>query len=436
MIALVDCNNFYASCERVFRPALLGKPIAVLSNNDGCVIARSQEAKDLGVAMGEPYFKRKAWFAENNIFVFSSNYPLYGDLSRRVMDTLSQIAPNVEVYSIDEAFLDFTNCPYFNIETICLKAKHTVERYTGIPVSIGIAPTKALAKLANKRCKKLKLAAGVLQIKTQSEIDELLQATDIHDVWGIGGKYAHTLCTHGITTAYRLAHANDAFLRKHLTVGGLKLAHELRGIPCFAIDTAPAPKKNICTSRSFGSPVTALSELHEAVANYAARCAYKLREQQSACRLMNIFLQTNPFDTRETFRSFNRTITLPIATNDTGILIRLANQTLQELYVPGLRYKKAGVLVLDLVPEATTQASLFDPPANPLRKKLMQVMDTVNRNLGSEKVKLAVQGMENMNPHTIAEHYKDSTRPNWKLRRAHLSPCYTTRWEHVLEIGG
>ncbi|MCA6392194.1 MAG: Y-family DNA polymerase [Cytophagales bacterium] len=432
MIALVDCNSFYASCERVFRPDLADKPVVVLSNNDGCVIARSQEAKDLGVEMGEPYFKRKDWYAGNGIVVFSSNYPLYGDLSKRVMDTLGLFAPQVEVYSIDEAFLDFRGCQLFDLEQICRDAKHTVQKHTGIPVSVGLAPTKALAKLANKRCKKKKIECGVLLLQDKAEIEAALKDTDVAEVWGIGSRYAAKLRQFGIHTAYQLTQARDSLIRNELTVVGLKLVYELRGTPCFEIDTNPPAKKNICTSRSFGSPVTDLPVLLEAVSNYASRCAFKLREQQYVCAEMYVFLQTNPFDQNAPYRSFQEYIKLPMATNDTAELIRFASDAMRKMYVPGLKYKKAGVLVADLTPETQIQVALFDPVDRLKRRRLMRAMDWVNEQLGTEKVKLAVQGKEAMSPHIIAEKYRDIERSAWKLRREKLSPCYTTDWASII----
>jgi DNA polymerase V len=434
MIALVDCNSFYASCERVFRPDLADKPVVVLSNNDGCVIARSQEAKDLGVEMGEPYFKRKDWYAGNGIAVFSSNYPLYGDLSKRVMDTLGMFAPQVEVYSIDEAFLDFRGCQLFDLEQICRDAKQTVQKHTGIPVSVGLATTKALAKLANKRCKKKKIESGVLLLQDKAEIQAALKDTDVGEVWGIGSRYAAKLRQLGIHTAYQLSQARDSLIRNELTVVGLKLVYELRGTPCFEIDTNPPAKKNICTSRSFGSPVTDLPVLLEAVSNYASRCAFKLREQQSVCTAMHVFLQTNPFDETAPYRSFQEAVKLPMATNDSVELIRYATEAMRKMYVPGLKYKKAGVLVVELTPEQQVQVSLFDEVDRVMRKRLMYALDWVNKQIGAEKVKLAVQGLQDMSPHIVAEKYREEERSAWKLRRSQLSPCYTTDWEGVIRV--
>ena len=434
MIALVDCNSFYASCERVFRPDLATKPVVVLSNNDGCVIARSQEAKDLGVEMGEPYFKRKDWFAQQGIVVFSSNYPLYGDLSKRVMDTLALFAPQVDIYSIDEAFLDFRGCQLFDLGKICAEAKQTVLQYTGIPVSVGIAPTKALAKLANKRCKKKKVASGVLLLQDRAEIEAVLKDTDVAEIWGIGSKSAAKLKQFGIYTAYQFTQARDSFIRNELTVTGLKLAYELRGTSCFEFNTELPAKKNICTSRSFGSPVTDLPVLLEAVANYASRCAFKLREQQSVCAAMYVFLQTNPFDETAPYRSFQEAVKLPMATNDSVELIRYATETMRKMYVPGLKYKKAGVLVVELTPEQQVQVSLFDEVDRVMRKRLMYALDWVNKQVGAEKVKLAVQGLEDMSPHIVAEKYREAERSAWKLRRSQLSACYTTDWSGIIQV--
>ena len=295
MYALVDCNNFFASCERVFNPALREQPIVVLSNNDGCVIARSNEAKKLGLKMGDPFFKVKDIIEKNGIHVFSSNYVLYGDMSSRVMKILSDFVKDVEVYSIDESFLDLTGYEeYYNLLEYGKQIVHTVSRNTGIPVSMGIAPTKTLAKVASKFAKKYKRYGGVCIIDSEEKREKALKLFDIEDVWGVGRQYAKLLNYHGIKTAYDFTLKPESFIRKHMKVGGVRTWKELRGIPCHSLEQ-PQDKKSICTSRSFGETVTDYPTLSEAVSNFAAACARKLREQNSCAGMITVFILTNRF---------------------------------------------------------------------------------------------------------------------------------------------
>ncbi|MDX5417891.1 MAG: Y-family DNA polymerase [Hymenobacteraceae bacterium] len=419
LFALVDCNNFYASCERVFDPKLEGKPIVVLSNNDGCIIARSNEAKALGIQMGEPAFKAKDAIEHHNVQVFSSNYTLYGDMSARVMQTLAKFTPNLEVYSIDEAFLDLGNFYGRDLNQYAGELRHTVKTWTGIPVSVGVAPTKTLAKRANRLSKKSKKANGVLVLTDERHIEEALRRTEVGDVWGIGRRYAKKLAGFGIHTALDLRNATDAFVKKHMTVVGLRTVRELRGEPCLDLEMVAANKQNICTSRSFGAPVTSLSQLQEATANYTSRCAAKLRRQHSCAGAITVFLQTNPF--RETDPQYfsNKTIALPTATNSTLELVQYASLALQALYKPGYRYKKSGVIVSELRPQNQVQTSLLDTVDRDKHQRLMQALDKLNSAWGRDSVTCAAQG---------------TTRP-WQLKCEKKSPCYTTQLGELLCVG-
>jgi DNA polymerase V len=432
MIALVDCNNFYASCERVFNPSLDGKPIVVLSNNDGCVIARSQEAKDKGVEMGEVAFQRMDFYAANSIHVFSSNYTLYGDLSRRVMETLACVIPEIEIYSIDEAFLDLSGYAQFNdLATLASTMRERVYQNIGIPVSVGIAPTKALAKIANRLCKKLKRKNGFIILDNQEKIDAALKMVAIGDVWGIGRRYAKLLNGYHVTTAYEFTKLNDDFVKKHLSVVGLRLLHELRGKPCLDMEFSAAAKKNICTSRSFGSQTDSYLEIREAVANHAAMCAEKLRRQKSCAAVVSVFIETNRFDTRQVYVGRSKSINLPVASNDTAELTHYALRALDLIYKAGVRHKKAGVIVLDFVPQENVQANLFDDENRERKKQLMQTVDKLNRWAGKGMVKLAVQGTGSFN---VKAQNEPKEHRSWQLRRERLSPRYSTCWEEMLTV--
>jgi len=423
LIALVDCNNFYASCERVFNPKLEGKPIVVLSNNDGCIIARSEEAKLLGFKMGEPEFIVKERLKANDVQVFSSNYALYGDMSARVMQTLAHFSPHLEVYSIDEAFLDMS---YLKGRSVCEQAqqlRHTVKQWTGIPVSVGIAPTKTLAKLANRFCKKVAATNQVLLLQTAAEIAEALRQTEVGAVWGIGRQHAHKLATFGIHTAKDLSDASDAFVRKHLTVVGLRTVKELRGEPCLQLEQVAANKQHICTSRSFGEPVMALELLQEATALYASQCAAKLRRQQSCASAVTVFLQAYPFKNEQAYYN-SKTLQLPAATNSTLELLHYARRALDFLYRQGYRYKKSGVIVSELCPETQAQLPLLDATDREKHRRLMQVMDNINAKWGKETVTAAAQG--------VYEKNEDNRKNPWKMKSAYRSNRYTTHLEELL----
>jgi DNA polymerase V len=418
MIALVDCNNFYASCERLFNPALKGKPIVVLSNNDGCVIARSEEAKDLGIEMGAPAFEFEEFFAANKVQVYSSNYTLYGSLSHRVMQTLGSFTPEIEVYSIDEAFLNMNELPYENLLKLGVKIRRTIKQHIGLPVSIGIAPTKTLAKMANRYAKKNRKTIGVHWAVNQELIQEMLEFTAVQDIWGIGRQHSILLKKNGYNTAADLVKAPDHWVRKHLTVVGLRMLNELRGIPSIDWETAQPAKKNIMTSRSFGKIITNKEDMVEALANYAALCADKLREQKSVAQRIHVFVNTNQHRTgdKQYYRSVN--LHFPEATNYTPTIISYALKGLNIIYTQGYNYHKVGVMVLDIIPESVIQAAMFTNINQPNNKKIMQVLDAVNGTMGKETVRFAIQGFEK----------------RYRLRAEYRSQHYTTNINQILTI--
>lgn len=417
MYGLIDCNNFYASCERVFNPSLNGKPIVVLSNNDGCVIARSSEAKALGIPMGEPAYKLKELIESNQVAVFSSNYVLYGDMSHRIMNTVASFVQEIEIYSIDEAFLLFDGFENINLKDFGEKLVQTVTRNIGIPVSLGIAPTKTLAKVANKFAKKYKKYKGVCIIDTEGKREKALKLFDISDVWGIGRQYTKKFQYYSINTAWDFTQRTKSWVRHTMGVVGERTWMELCGIPCFEMET-PSSKKTICTSRSFGERLTEMYSISEAVANFAASCGEKLRHQHSLASVIMVFIHTNPHSPTQP-QYYNQTvIQLPVPTNDSTELINYALIGLKSIFKEGYRFKKAGVIVSEIVPERPMQGDLFDTRDREKYKKVMTVMDSLNESYGRQKVKIAAQGFDR----------------KWKLKNEKLSPCYTTKLDDVLEV--
>jgi len=416
VFALVDCNNFYASCERVFDPRLEGKPVVVLSNNDGCVVARSNEAKALGIKMGAPAFQLEDSFKKNNVTVFSSNYSLYGDMSERVMETLEQFTPDMEVYSIDEAFLSLKGIPPSEVTDYVRRIRATVCRWTGIPVSIGVGQTKTLAKAASKIAKNNPRTGGVFNITDHPEIDTLLDNMPVADVWGIGPRHEIFLKRFGIHTARQLRDAHDIWVRKHLTVAGLRIVFELRGVSCIPLEEMPMPKKGIMSSRSFGRPVEYLSELKEAMTTFVSRAAEKLRAQRSAAHILHVFLLTNRFKEDEPQYSNSATTVLPVSSSYTPELIRYAHTLLEILYKPGYRYKKTGVFLTEIVPENEIQTSLL-VPGYPYKRnsEVMELVDRINARWGTDTVRYASEGIQR----------------KWTMRRERLSPHYTTVWSEI-----
>ena len=418
MIALVDCNNFYASCERLFNPKLQGRPIIVLSNNDGCAIARSDEAKAIGIVMGSPAYQLQDVIKQNNVAVFSSNYTLYGDISDRVMKTLSGFVPGIEIYSIDEAFLDMQALAYSDLYKLGLKIKQTVKKNIGIPVSVGIAPTKALAKMANRFAKKTKKNIGVHLAHNNDLINEMLAYTNIGEVWGIGHQYALFLQKNGIKTALDFINVPEEWVRKELTVVGQRLYNELKGTSAIQWEEEVKDKKNICTSRSFGNLLSNKDEIKEALVNYAANCALKLRQQKCCCRKVKVYVQTNQHRIEDRQYSGSITIDLNTPSNTTAEIIKYASRALDIVFRPYHNYLKCGIEVLDLVSEDCIQTNLFTPAANTRQKDVMKALDKVNKSLGKEVVRMAVQGFDK----------------KYRLKAEYLSPCYTTNIKHILKV--
>ena len=395
MYALVDCNNFFASCERVFNPSLNGFPVVILSNNDGCVIARSNEAKALGIPMGEPAYKIKGLLESGKVAVFSSNYTLYGDMSNRVMATLASFVPEIEFYSIDEAFLHLRG--FENIDPLQFGRQivRTTTKNTGIPVSMGIALTKTLAKVASKFAKKYKGYKGVCIIDTEEKRIKALQQSDIGDVWGIGRKYARLMRYHGILTAYDFTLRPKSWVRRNMTIVGERIWDELQGIPRIEMDNTPAAKKQICVSRSFGTRLTEFDDIFEAVSTYTASCAVKLRKQKSLAAGLLVFIQTNPFNERDPRYCNSKNIPLSIPTANTPELIAHAKSALNDIFKAGFSYKKAGVIITEIISDTPVQADLFDPIDRKKQKSLIETIDKLNDHLGSNKVRVASQGYGN-----------------------------------------
>lgn len=431
MIGLLDCNNFYVSCERVFNPRLENQPVIVLSNNDGTVVSRSNEAKALGVPMGVPYFQIRVLAEMENIHVYSSNYTLYGNVSGRVVSTVKSIVPDVEVYSIDEQFLDFGGMKYHDLSHLAKEIKNTVKQHTGIPTCLGVAKTKTLAKVANHIAKKSLTHDGIYVLEHPKLIEAFLSLMPVGDLWGIGRQYEKKLGGFGIKTALDLYNAKERFVKEQMTVVGLRLWHELHGTPCIPLEQVSKPKKNICTSRSFGALQTDLSALKEAVANHAAACAEKLRGEGSVANYVQVFIQTNRHRTADPQYANSFTWTLPVASNDSRDLIRYAFISLEKIFKTGYKYMKCGVIVSGLVPENARQLALFeekesDSPALASHgvvdrmndTRIMDVMDQLNKRYGSGMVKLGA---------TMSTEETSS----WKMQRSQLSPRYTTRFADI-----
>jgi DNA polymerase V len=417
MFALIDCNNFYASCERVFRPDLNGKPIVVLSNNDGCVIARSNEAKSVGIPMGAPAFEFEKLFKQHQVQVFSANFPLYGDMSNRVMDILSGYSPDMEVYSIDECFLNLNGLHLFDLSVYGQAMRQKVGKWTGIPISVGIAPTKALAKVANRIAKKYpERTHNVYVIDSDEKREKALKWLKVEDVWGIGRKHAKRLQQMGVLTAYDFVNLTDEWVKKNMSIVGLRLKLDLQGIPTLDLEESQ-PKQNIATTRSFERNYTELEQLVERISTFTASCAEKLRKQKSCCNSLMVFIQTNRFGKDLPQYSRNLVIELPFATNSTLELTKFAVQALKQIFREGYHYKKAGVIVQDFTPENHTQASLFES-RDERHIPLMKAVDQMNAKFGQQKIRLASQDPKRV----------------WKMRQEKLSPRYTTDLHDIITI--
>jgi len=448
--ALVDCNNFYVSCERVFNPALIGKPVVVLSNNDGCVISRSNEAKQLGIKMGEPYFKISAFCKKNQVKIFSSNFVLYGDMSNRVMQTLKNLCPEIEVYSVDEAFLrlDFLALSestwFFNnlhrstrankcaisknhadserADTLvfdpCLyaiKIREIILQHVGIPVSIGIAPTKTLAKVANQIAKK-SMSNGVFDLRSEVLRDIVMQSMPVEDLWGVGRRWAKKLHGLNIKTADQLTQKPESYFRKHFNVVMMRLVKELKGVSCISLEEIEA-RKNIICSRSFGDPVTTLIGLHEAISRFCAIACEKARKQKTKAQGVYVYFRTSTFDKEGDFYAASDMTTLVHPSNDTCFITATAKMMVKKLFQPGCKYKKAGVVLINLQPDHVSQSDFFQAKGNN-NYPLMHALDTINQRFGRRSLFLASEG----------------THLHWMIKQEHRSPRYTTCWDELPKV--
>ena len=428
MKAIVDCNSFYCSAERLFRPDLRTHPVVVLSNNDGCIVSRSDEAKAAGIGMAVPYFEAKPLIQKNDVAVFSSNYNLYGDMSWRVMETLRYLVSDyehkkVEVYSVDEAFIDLSHIAPEKLAETAMQIRETVEQWTGISVSIGVAPTKTLAKLANYLAKKNKgLTQCVKVLATREDQVAAMRTTRIGNVWGVGRQYATKLLSMGITSAWDLSTMPEEWAHRHLGgVVGTRLIRELNGEPVKDMDQPLTSKKMIATTRMFGNPVTDINDIKEAVATYTSRAAEKLRRQHSAANIISVFVvpKEDRYDTN--FRrgpSISAYATLPSATSSTNELIKPAVRMVEELYETGRSYKKAGVMLSGLVPDDSIQGNLFVSDTKNRGRLLMDMIDNINFSMRDDVLKFATSG----------------TSRNWKMRQELRSKRFTTRWEELFEV--
>ncbi|HYF02042.1 MAG TPA: translesion error-prone DNA polymerase V subunit UmuC [Patescibacteria group bacterium] len=408
-LALVDCNSFYVSCERAFNPRLIGKPIVVLSNNDGCVISRSDEAKALGIQMGEAFFVYRDLFKKHDVAVYSSNYALYGDMSHRVMSALKTLAPEVEIYSIDEAFLNLTGVK--NLDEHARKIRQTVLQWTKVPVSVGIAETKTLAKIAAKFTKRPK-AHGVVNLVGSPYIDYTLKNTKVRDIWGIGRQLSKLLEKNRICNALDLRDKDDNWIRQNMTVVGLRTVHELRGIPCLSLEDVPAKKQIIC-SRSFGRGVITFEDLRESVSMHMTRAAEKLCRQRSVAGALSVSIYTGRFDEKQYCNCL--TIQLPIPSNFTPELLKYAHFLLERIFKKGYIYKKSGIMLMNITPETSVQENLFIEPVPAHQQQLMKTLDLINHRFGRNTVKFASSGVGQ----------------EWKMKQEHKSPSYTTRWNDI-----
>jgi len=411
MYALVDCNNYFVSCERVFDSRLEGKPVIVLSNNDGCAISRSNEAKALGIKMGANYFEIENLIKRHNVQVFSTNFVLYADMSMRVKGMLSKFCPEVENYSIDESFLNFVGFEKYNLKEYCTTIAQDVKQGTGIPVSIGVAPTKTLAKVANKYAKKYSGYKSVCVIDSEEKRIKALQKFEIGDVWGIGRQHTKRLEEMGIKTAYDFTQMPQAWVRKNMTVIGERTWRELLGEPCIQMETIAPAKQSIMVSRSFGKMIGDYETLSDALSNYTCMAAAKLRKQKSCAKALMVFIDTNLY--REDLAQYSQHIimNLPVASSSSQELLHYALKGLKTIYRPNFQYKKAGVMLMEICSEDAIQGNLFDTIDRKKQSNLMTVLDNVNERFGRNSLKFATM----------------SAGKKWQIKQERLSPCYTTR---------
>ena len=418
MFALIDCNNFYASCERVFQPHLNGKPVVILSNNDGCVIARSNEAKSLGIPMGAPAFKYKEIFQKNKVQIFSSNFTLYGDISNRVMSIISRYVPDVEIYSIDEAFIKFDGFSEDETNEKCRVLIKTILKWTGIPVSIGLAPTKSLAKVANRIAKKYSTRTnGFYSINNNEKRIKALKNISAGNIWGIGFQNEKKLLRVNVKSGMDFVNLPDQWVKKNMSIIGLKLKKELEGIPTLNIEEGKIDKKSIATTRSFESEISSLNDLIERITTFSVVASKKLRRQNSECNMISVFIRSNPFKQNDDKYHFSLTGSLPFSTNSSIEISKFAVKLLNKIYSKNKSYKKAGIILMGLSPQSNHQFSLFDQNIDK-QKKLMRSIDSIDNKYGLYKVRLASQDQKRI----------------WKMKRQKLSRNYTTEIDEVLIV--
>ena len=413
-IALIDCNSFYVSCERLFNPKIKNVPVVVLSNNDGCVISRSTEAKKIGIKMGEPYFKVKELVKKNNVQIFSSNYSLYGDLSRRVMKVLKGFSDKIEIYSIDEAFIDLSHIKDENIEDYGKKIRERVLKWTGIPTSVGISCTKTLSKVANHVAKKNK--TGVIFLK--DNIDDVLKNFDISDIWGVGRQLSKLYIKNGINNAYKLKNISNSWVKKSTNVLGAKTVMELRGISCINLETEETKRKSCCVSRSFGRKIESLNKLKESITTHCLNAAEKIRNDNQTTRSITVFIRTSPFDKNRKYYSNSLTIDLPVATNNSLELVKVAIEGLKKIYKYGYFYQKAGVILSKLSEAGEKNLNLLTPILENKSQTLMKAIDVTNAKYGRNVISVAQAGINN----------------SWKMRREHSSKIDTASFDSLPKI--
>ena len=416
VFALIDCNAFYVSCERVFNPKLNNRPVVALSNNDGCIISRSKEAKALGIKMGVPLFKVKDIVEKEKVVVFSSNYTLYADMSRRVMNIISSSSPYTEIYSIDEAFVELSSLP-IDYESYAHQLRQTILQHTGIPVSIGIASTKTLAKVANHKAKKDDSLNGVCSLVNYNNIDRILELTEVGDVWGVGRRLSKKLINHGIHNAKLLKNCSDSWIRKMMSVNGLKTITELRGISCIPLEEYSMTRKSCCTTRSFGKLLINLEDIEQAVTTFARRAAERIRSESLAASCVSVFVRTNPFDKKSAYYSNGASRTLSHPTHDSITIIETALLLTKRIFKNNYQYKKAGVLLSGLCDESEIQETLFEKNYNQ-NSDLMSAIDAINYRYGRDTLQMA----------------SECKVGNWKQKRENCTRNYTTQIDRLLLV--
>lgn len=419
MYALADCNNFFVSCERVFRPDLEGRPVVVLSNNDGCAIARSNEAKRMGIRMGQPMFEFRHFIESGALTVFSSNFSLYGDMSRRVQMTLSRFSPAIEVYSIDESFIDLEGmAPDTDFDAWAKNLSRECHRCTGIPVSVGVSPTKTLAKIASKLCKQYPATKGGCYMHRTEDVEKVLKNFPIEDIWGIGRRYSKRFKGYfGMMTAYDFYSKDESWVSMEMGIGGVRTWRELHGIPCISFEDTPQAKKQIMISRSFAKEISDIEELSAQVSMFCSMAVEKLRKQGSCCSCVTVFIMTNRFRENSRAQFGSRLTQFPVATDSTLEINAAVMHSLEEIYREGYGYKRAGVMLGDIIDRNRVQLSFFDNVDRDRHSRLMEAIDGINRRNGKNTIGVASQSLDGI-----------------KMNREHLSPCYTTDWNDILTV--